>query len=977
MLGRSILIASRPNAFARLGSTIVRRKYIVIALWIIILIVALPATINAAKSTSLQEGTATGNNLESVQASNIISAQFPSSVPNSSLLVVVSAKNVSSIQVQEFMANIITEIKSNSTIHGLRNATTVYSVLYDLINGTNKGVYSTYDAANKTSNLIYGVPAFYLGAWEGAYNATHSVAQANSIAYKTVASNLSATNDTAYNLYSSHVLDYFNASWSASFQNQSLQNYTFVERATYAANISSLQYVDNYMKSSRDFGLGLVRSLTFGDYISYSKSMLNSTYSNFAVKYLSNQTGFSDTFVNATLSLGEHYGNTSLDTLAGNIVWNPGLYQPGDEIRSLIDSFVSPSRNTTLISLGLNQSLDSNLLAIRSTIHAAIASGNYSQISSAPVTGSDAINYDFSGSTQNDLAIILPVTIILLIVATGLFFRSVLTPFMTLGTIGLALGIAESFIVVVNVLVSKVDFTIPTILDTVLIGVGTDYSVFIIARFREERVKGLNVADAIVKSITWAGESIATSGATVIISFLSLSFTSIVFLRTMGLIVGLGVLVALSVALTLVPAILAIAGGRTFWPNSGKRFLNYSASVISNLEKKTGYFSRSGKLSVKHAKVLILIAFLVTLPALYVYLNTVPTYDFLAGAPANLESIYASNLLTSAFGGGRVNPTYVVVTFSQPLWNGSSFNTSEMGLLQHMSSYLASNKDILNVTGPTMPYGSPVMYENLSRSVLSDNRTIASMLQNVGKDNKTALITVNFRIDPYSTKAINDAQTIRTYLHQNFNSSGVTGIYLGGAAGGILDTRDQVGGQFNSVLPIVAVGVALVLLVVLGSLFLPVFAVVSVLMSIVWTLALTKIVFQHFFNYGLLFITPLFLFVTLLGLGMDYNIFILTRIREEAAKGQKLNDAIIHAIEQTGGIITAAAIILAGSLGALFLSNDLLLKEIGFAFSFSILIDALVVRTYLVPAVMSSLGKWNWYNPIPFLKRSRALFEKD
>jgi RND superfamily putative drug exporter len=111
------------------------------------------------------------------------------------------------------------------------------------------------------------------------------------------------------------------------------------------------------------------------------------------------------------------------------------------------------------------------------------------------------------------------------------------------------------------------------------------------------------------------------------------------------------------------------------------------------------------------------------------------------------------------------------------------------------------------------------------------------------------------------------------------------------------------------------------------------------------------------------------LLVLLLGIGMDYNIFILTRIREETAKGLKLNDAIVHAIEQTGGIITAAAIILAGSLGALMLSSNLLLKEMGFAFAFSILIDALVVRTYLVPAVMSVMGKWNWYNP---LRRKKA-----
>ena len=127
--------------------------------------------------------------------------------------------------------------------------------------------------------------------------------------------------------------------------------------------------------------------------------------------------------------------------------------------------------------------------------------------------------------------------------------------------------------------------------------------------------------------------------------------------------------------------------------------------------------------------------------------------------------------------------------------------------------------------------------------------------------------------------------------------------------------RDSFEDQFNQILPVVALGVGIVLFLVLGSLILPVFAILSVLMSIVWTLAVTILVFQSAFSYGLLFMTPLILFVLLLGLGMDYNIFILTRIREEAAKGQNQNDAIVHAIQQTGGIITAAAIILAGSLG--------------------------------------------------------------
>jgi RND superfamily putative drug exporter len=178
-----------------------------------------------------------------------------------------------------------------------------------------------------------------------------------------------------------------------------------------------------------------------------------------------------------------------------------------------------------------------------------------------------------------------------------------------------------------------------------------------------------------------------------------------------------------------------------------------------------------------------------------------------------------------------------------------------------------------------------------------------------------------------------------------------------------VDTSDVVNTQFYQVIAYVTAAVGVVLLLVLGSLFLPVFAIVSVVMSIAWTLAATEVVFAGLYNFPILYITPLTLFVLLLGLGMDYNIFILTRIREESTKGKPLNEAITTAIENTGGIITAAAVILAGSLGALSLSSSLLLKEFGFAFFFSILIDAMVMRTYVVPAVMSLMGRWNWYAP--------------
>ena len=268
------------------------------------------------------------------------------------------------------------------------------------------------------------------------------------------------------------------------------------------------------------------------------------------------------------------------------------------------------------------------------------------------------------------------------------------------------------------------------------------------------------------------------------------------------------------------------------------------------------------------------------------------------------------------------------------------------------------------MTGPTRPGGEWVNYYNLGsdpRSKLLE-KAINAMISTNGT---VALVKIDLTASPQSETSIATAQQLRNTYHslmQNYSSS-LQEVYLGGAAGSTLDSKNSINDQFGQIIAYVMIGVGVVLLLVLGSLFLPLFAIVSIVMSIAWTLAATDLVFQHFYNFPLLFITPLALFVLLLGLGMDYNIFILTRIREEASKGVPLNDAITTAIERTGGIITAAALILAGSLGALMISNNLLLKEFGFAFFYSILIDAMIMRTYVVPSVMSLMGKWNFYAP--------------
>jgi RND superfamily putative drug exporter len=821
--------------------------------------------------------------------------------------------------------------------------------------------------ADLADNIVWYSDAYHMG--------DNFIDTFNDVCYDQAKTILKDADEESFNDYTSHLLSLFDSAWTSSFKGLT-QYLSANARAQYAIEKALPQFIDQYFSDNKDFVDAVADTFTFQDFIDAKSSVTNLKAQNLAIEYVANQSGLSPELVEATFNLGENASISSVKALASNLIWNPEPYNLGQQFNELLESFISPDNEVTLISITFDHSGSENLLALRQIIADKLAQNPNSDVQAAQVTGNDALDHDFMQSTQDDLDVILPITIVLLVVATALFFRSIVTPIITLGTIGVGLGVSQIFPYLVGTYINQVDYTISTVLLTVLIGVGTDYSIFVIARHREERINGLPLFAAIKKSITWAGESIVTSGATVIISFLALAATSMVFLQTMGLIVGLGVIVTLLASLTFAPALTAILGDRIFWPNSGKRFERYAQSIQAKNARRGGYFARSGAFSVKHGKVIILVAVLITVPAFYVYSTTVPTYNLIGSASNSLESISASNTLTDSFGGGRLMPTYVVVTFSEPLVNDNGdFNMGEMATLQSISSSIDSHAGVQEVTGPTMPFGQAVDYQTITND--TDATTYSTMLGSIGADNQSALITVRFHADPYSTEAMDYAKDIRASLHADYDDkANVTAIYLGGTTGSSLDNRISFEQQFNSILPIVALGVGLVLFFVLGSLILPVFAILSVLMSIVWTLAVTVIVFQAAYGYGLLFMTPLILFVLLLGLGMDYNIFILTRIREEATKGENLKDAIVNAIQQTGGIITAAAIILAGSLGALMLSSNMMMREMGFAFAFSILIDALVVRTYLVPAVMATFGKWNWYNPIKRLRRINDFNEK-
>lgn len=210
-------------------------------------------------------------------------------------------------------------------------------------------------------------------------------------------------------------------------------------------------------------------------------------------------------------------------------------------------------------------------------------------------------------------------------------------------------------------------------------------------------------------------------------------------------------------------------------------------------------------------------------------------------------------------------------------------------------------------------------------------------------------------------------------------NSNIVGTWITGTAAVMYEVSEVISGEFNNIEIIVVVLIMILLFFVMRSYTIPIRSVLTILMSICWTLAMTHLVFVNILGGEVMWLVPLILLVICLGLGMDYDILLTTRIKENVrSKGMTNDEAIHQAVLHTGSVITICGLIMGGAFGTLMLSSMEMLQEFGFALCFAILVDALIVRTYIVPAVMHLLGDWNWKGP-RFLqgKGDRAASEEE
>lgn len=555
----------------------------------------------------------------------------------------------------------------------------------------------------------------------------------------------------------------------------------------------------------------------------------------------------------------------------------------------------------------------------------------------AMVTGPPAIQGDFEPILTSDLtsgavlAIVIALAILILIF--GLSW-SVAIPFVTAGaTIAAAISVvfvlSQKFLMVLY---------IPNVVELIGLGLAIDYSILIAHRYISEVKKSeQSREDAIVATMTTAGRTVLLSGMTASIGLTTLFIVPVPFIRSLGAAGLIVPIVSVVAALTLQPIILYYLGPRGVKPYRIK-------GIFNSGDEMNGWWAKiAGIVIAKPWKVLAAGTFVLALSASSIaWLEVTPTS--LRAIPNNIESAQGLNFVVDRIGPGLITPSVIVIDYGK---SGQAALAKNVQLRTDLALEIISDDEVLAASTDSTPrYVDPT-----------------------GRYQRIFVMGINEFGDPKSRAFIERLRT--TYIPQSELADKAT-IYVGGAAAQGVDFLNRVYGYFPFLF-VAALAIAYFLLIrSFRSLILPLIAVVLDVLSIAATYGLLVAVFKFGFLSSILGTyhvpqiegwVPLFLFAVLFGLSMDYEVFIVTRMREARDAGLSTTEAIREGLAHTGGVVTAAAVILVGALGGLANGHIAGLQELGVGLALGILIDATIVRTLLLPSIMTILGRWNWWLP--------------
>jgi RND superfamily putative drug exporter len=532
------------------------------------------------------------------------------------------------------------------------------------------------------------------------------------------------------------------------------------------------------------------------------------------------------------------------------------------------------------------------------------------------ITGAAAQALDSQEASKNAEAIVGIATVLLILVLLSLIFRSVILAVLPIFVIGLVSQVAVGLIGVANKIFDlKTDSSIQVILIVVLFGIGTDYILFFLFRYRERLRSGEESRTAVAQAVSRAGEAIASAGGAVIVSFMALILSSLGIFKSIGPALAIAVAVTVVAALTLVPAVISLIGTKVFWPSKSWR-----------VEPKGARFAMLGDSVGRRPGLYALVSGLVLAVLAIFALGFNPNFDLGdSGAPKNVESAVALRTLQKGLPAGATDPTTVLLhsTDGQPLAPAE------------LTSYAAD-------------LGKAHGVGQVAPATLSTDKTTASF-------------SVVLDEDPTSDQALADVKgPIRDAAHAAAPSG--TEALVGGTTSVFVDFQKAMNRDYKVVFPVAAVVIMIILGLLLRSLVAPWYLMASVGLGFGATLGSAVLLFQHIEGRaGLIFLLPIYIYLFVVALGTDYNILMIARLREEARAGLDSRHAAAEAVKHAGPTVAAAGLILSGTFASLMLGGNALLTALGFSISFGIFVAAFVMAMFFTPSLTALIGHAAWW----------------
>jgi putative drug exporter of the RND superfamily len=407
-----------------------------------------------------------------------------------------------------------------------------------------------------------------------------------------------------------------------------------------------------------------------------------------------------------------------------------------------------------------------------------------------------------------------------------------------------------------------------------------------------------------------------------------------------------------------------LAGDRLFWPRK-----------VTDAPKKSrlgGIMRSISAFSIKHAKAVIVLTILLAVPAIYLYTQMDQGQDLISMMPQGLESKQAYDMMDQQMGSGNIERTMVVVTLPCNLTDSSGNYTKDaLDRIEYISNITASVQGVDKVYSMTRPEGDTIQYDNLSTyKEVEKTYYTTYMDNNTGIDGRTTLVYVAFNGSPYSDEALKGLDTMKENYDSYEKADGNgTVTLIGGTSAMSYDYQKMCSPRFAGVIIVVFIGIFIVFMALLKSIVTPVRMFVSMLMGIIWTLALFTLSFQFGMHASIIWILPIILFCTLMGLGGDYVVFMMSRVREEISNGKTDEEALLDSVEVTGPVIFLCGLVMAAAFGSMMISSMMELKEFGFVLSLAIILDSTLMVLVLIPAVMVVSKKYNWWMPFSGKKK--------